>query len=164
MKNLINMNIQTSTSAAFLPKHKSIVGQVLVALSIQLTDTRYLQTEFSSSLNKKTNYSTFCYARSYSLFNSLTHILFLLPGWQLWYYCLQFILPVGSTLPHIFGCYLLHAKMLLVDDGGMSESSEISVEHSMNIFCYRGVLWSSLEKEQLPGTNLTSMILIGFLT
>ena len=114
------MNIQTSTSAAFLPKHKSIVGQVLVSLSIQLTDTRYLQTEFSSSLNKKTNYSTFCYARSYSLFNSLTHILFLLPGWQLWYYCLQFILPVGSTLPHIFGCYLLHAKMLLVDDGGWS--------------------------------------------
>ena len=121
MKNLINMNIQTSTSAAFLPKRKSIVGQRLVALSILLTDSRYLQTEFSP-LSKQENklFNILLSLQPLGLYNLLTHIFFLSPGWQLWYYCLQFILPVGSTLPHIFGCYLLHAKMLLVDDGGWS--------------------------------------------
>ena len=75
------MNIQTSTSAAFLPKRKSIVGQRLVALSILLTDSRYLQTEFSP-LSKQENklFNILLSLQPLGLYNLLTHIFFLSPG------------------------------------------------------------------------------------
>ena len=41
-------------------------------------------------------------------------------GRQLWHNCVQLLLSVGPPVPHLPGCHILHASMLLAHDGGRS--------------------------------------------